>query len=127
VEGGSLQAQRAQLVVTPSADRVLLLSPADQVIRKRNASALVMGIDPGAVRRIEVWGEGVPGSGWVKFGEFDAGSWKAHAAGVEMSLRWPREWRDDVIAERVRLVVIPANPQRALTIDRLALIGIGNQ
>lgn len=123
VEGGSLQAQRTRLVVTPGADRVSLLSPADQVIRKPNASALVVGVAPGAVRRIEVWAEAAPGSGWLRMGDGDEGSWKMHAAGVEMALQWPTGWPDDAIAERLRIVLAPAMPDRAVTVDRVALIG----
>jgi hypothetical protein len=123
VQGGSLRTQPARLVVTPVSDQVSLSSAADQVIRRRNASALVIGIDPGAVRRIEVLGEAAPGSGWLSLGTFDASSWKTHAAGVEMGLRWPRDWGDNAIAEQIRLVIIPAKAGLALNVDRLALIG----
>ena len=122
-EGGSLRAQPARLVVTPASERVVLLSPADQVIRRRNASALVLGIDPASVRRIEVSGEATPGSGWVSLGEFDSGSWKVHPAGIEIKLRWPRASRADAIMERVRIDFVAAGSGRALNVDRLALIG----
>lgn len=123
VQGGSLRAQPARLVVTPASERVVLVSPADQVIRRRNASALVIGIDPGAVRRIEVSAEAAPGSGWVSLGELDAASWKVQAAGLEMALRWPRDWREDAIVERLRIGVVPASLGGPLTVERLALIG----
>ena len=110
-QSGSLRAQPGGLIVTPASDRLVLLSPPDLVIRSRNAHALVLGVEAGAMRRIEVWGEAVPGSGWVRMGESDAGAWTVHAAGVEVPLRWPREWREDAIAERIRIVVIATDPE----------------
>lgn len=118
-----VRAQPARLLVTPVAERVSLLSPADQVIHRRNATSLVLGVDPGAVRRIELWGEAAPGSGWVRMADGDASSWNLRPAGIEVSIRWPNQWREETILERLRVDVTLSRPAGVLSVDRLGLIG----
>lgn len=122
VESGTIKAERARLIVTPTADEFALISPPDQVIRKRNAAALVIGVEHSAIRRIQVWAEAAPGSGWVELSDSrEANDLNGHAPGLQLLLRWPRQWNNNVIAERIRVGIVPAKAG-PLHVDRVSLL-----
>jgi hypothetical protein len=123
VEGGTVSAEPARLVVRASAgDSVALVSPGDQVIRARNAATLVIGIDASAIETIEVLAEREPGSGFVALTPArDAKSLRATPAGLVVPLEWPRDWRVDAIAERLSIRLQGVN--QALVVDRMAVVG----
>ena len=121
VEGASMQAGHARLALSSLSDRIALVSPPDQVIRARNAQALVVAIDPTRASSIEVWGESAPGTGWTKLGAAVVGSAKVTAAGVHVPITWPADLRD-VIVERLRVIVAPATGSSSMNIEGIALI-----
>ena len=121
VEGASAQAGRGRLVLAPTSDRVVLISPADQVIRERNAVALVVGIDAQRARNVEVFGEAAPGSGWQRLGAITVASAKVSAAGVRVPIAWPAALRGTIV-EQIRIVVTPAAHGSPLNVERVALI-----
>ena len=124
VEGGTASAEPARLVVRPAVDTVVLASPADQVIRARNARTLVVALEPGAFRTVDVLAEREPGSGFVPLAEtLDAKSLRATPAGLALPLRWPAAWGEDAIAERLRIRIGGVAANAVLAIDRIALIG----
>ena len=124
VEGATAHAERARLVVEPGSRRVTLLSPPDQVIRRNNARQLVIGIDRRQVTRIEVWARTAPDAAWTRLSDaFNVSGLEDKPAGLAVPLRWPSSWRDDAIAEQVRVVLMLPRQDRPLNVDRIALIG----
>ena len=121
VEGASMQSGRARLTLVPAADRVVLVSPPDQVIRQRNAHVLVLGVDPKRVSSVELWGQRAPGSDWRKLGETLVASAKVSAAGVHVPIAWPASLREAII-ERIRVVVVPVVGASPLYVERVALV-----
>ena len=121
VEGASVHSGKARLALGALTERVTLMSPPDQVIRKRNAGALVVGIDAQRASRLDVWGQAAPGSDWRKLGETNVAAAKTTAAGVHVPITWPADL-DDAIVERLRVVVTPVATEAPLNVDRIALI-----
>jgi hypothetical protein len=122
VAGGELDPERGRLVVKPRQPHLALISPADQVIRERNAAALVLGVDPSLLREIGVWAEGAPGSGWVQLTvNRQVARLKKHAAGIEVPLRWPPAWQSKSIVERIRIDLV-AGSDAGLNVEHVALI-----
>ncbi|MEO8754160.1 MAG: hypothetical protein ABI624_15935 [Casimicrobiaceae bacterium] len=110
--------------IAATAPIVTLVSPPDQVIRRRNARELVLGIAASAPATVEVFAELAPESGWQSLGKGSA-PYRTSAAGLHIPLRWPAQWRNDAIVERIRIVwtaaaVAGSGPVR---VDRIALAG----
>src|SRR5262249_5197118 len=64
---GTLAAGFGNLKVEGEGREIVLHSPADQVIRHRNASALIVGAqDAAAIASIEIWGRADPRAHWKK-------------------------------------------------------------
>ena len=122
VVGGAIEPERGRVVVKPTQLHLALVSPADQVIRDRNAAALVIGVDPALLREIGVWAEAAPGTGWVQLTDNrQVARLTKHDAGIEVPLRWPAEWRNGSIVERIRIDLV-AGSDAALSIEHVALL-----
>jgi hypothetical protein len=121
VEGATLRAENARLALSSMTERVALVSPPDQVIRRRNAGALILGVDAKRVTNIEVFGELSPGSGWQRLGTANVASSSVSMAGVRVPLAWPETLRDAIV-ERLRIVVTAVPYASPLHVDRVALV-----
>jgi hypothetical protein len=123
VEGAQLTSQRARLSVAPvdAGATTVLISPADQVIRRQNAGILVLGMKPGpGIGTIEVWAEAVPGSGWRLLGRVsDNSTGEVGSAGMQIQMQWPPEWGDGTIAERLKIRI---DAKGRFDVDRIALL-----
>jgi hypothetical protein len=121
VEGAAMQSGNARIALSSTTERVALVSPPDQVIRRRNAGALIIGVDAKRVTSIEVFGELAPGSGWQRLGTANVASSTVSSAGVRVPIAWPDTLRDAIV-ERLRVVVTALPDASPLHVDRVGLI-----
>ena len=124
VEDGLLATAPGKVTATAKEGGVTLLSPGDQVIRRANAEALILGIKQEDWTSIQIAAELEPGSGWKSLGELNKAEGPDNAAGVVVPLHWP--WAKDAIAERVRIVIKLADGRNALEVARVSLRGATN-
>jgi hypothetical protein len=121
-DGGRLEGMTGHIRVTPNAPRLALVSPSDQVIRRRNARELVIGIDPGEDLRFEVSAERAPGSGWRILTK-PGSPYRRSEAGLHIPLVWPTGWSDDAIAERFKIEWSVGRSDQPIKVHRIALLG----
>ncbi|MEO8738437.1 MAG: hypothetical protein ABI537_01890 [Casimicrobiaceae bacterium] len=123
-DGAAIGAGRGALVVTPATRNVTLHSPPDQILRRRQLGALVLGVrTDDRVDAIAVFARASPASSWQQLARVAAGSTLAHVpGGLKVPLEWPSAWRTDVIAEQIKIVLTVRAVGTPITLDRIALV-----
>jgi hypothetical protein len=101
-----------------------LMSPGDQVLRAGEVDTLVLGIaEPAGLDRVQVFARTGDGAQWTAISASAAATeLRRSAAGIEVPLAWPPEWRaEGAIADRVRIALTAATARSKVRVHRIAL------
>jgi len=124
LEQGRLGARGGHADLVFPASMATLLSPPDQVIRPASTELLVLGIaDPATLAAVAVYARRNASSPWRRLGApIPTARLKHGAAGWQVPLAWPQEWRDKVrYVEEIKIVLVCAPGTATLRLDRIAL------
>jgi hypothetical protein len=101
-----------------------LMSPGDQVLRAGEVDTLVLGFaEPAGLDRVQVFARTGDAAPWTAISASVAATeLRRSAAGIEVPLAWPTEWRaKGAIADRVRIALTAATARSKVRVHRIAL------
>ena len=126
-DGAAIKSGPGTLIVAPMSHSVTLYSPPDQVLRRTQIGALVLGIRAeDHVQTVAVFARVSPTSAWRQLATAEGvAKLKRGPGGVRVPLQWPSGWSNNTIAEQLRIELTIRSTGAPITLQRIAVLPHG--